>query len=233
MHKCEFSETQFSFSYTFELIKHNENLLVMPEFLNTVKEGREGGGFDVGFGDPDVDGSLFFQFKIPGYYDRWGWRTKGWDCYHKSFYRIEIDEDQFNLLRALKRDANNVYYATPEFFQASQLQTHYHQQTICEHSALFEIRDFPASLKGFHHIVYRPDETISYLCSEPKDLKKRTFDDFFSFTPDRMKLSQKASILRGIITNTIDIDIPDRIGSVFSALFFRFNVIWIPVLSSH
>src|ERR1700757_1958393 len=102
MHKCEFSETQFSFSYTFELIQRNRGLLPMPTFPNTVQEGRYG-GYDVGFGDPEVDGSLFFQFKIPGFYEIRGWRAKGWSCYQKPFYRIDIEEQQFKLLKALKR----------------------------------------------------------------------------------------------------------------------------------
>ena len=64
MKKCEFSETQFSFCFTFEYIKMFYPSGPIPIFPNTVKEGREGGGYDV-----KVDGNIFLQFKIPKFYN--------------------------------------------------------------------------------------------------------------------------------------------------------------------
>jgi hypothetical protein len=63
MKTCEFSETQFSFCFTFEFIEKFSEKKINPIFLSTRNEGQDNGGFDV-----NIDGNIFFQYKIPKYY---------------------------------------------------------------------------------------------------------------------------------------------------------------------
>jgi hypothetical protein len=56
---CEFSETQFSFSYVFEILKKYEKLIPL---FPTLREEKK-----VGY-DVQVGSSLFLQFKRPERY---------------------------------------------------------------------------------------------------------------------------------------------------------------------
>jgi hypothetical protein len=227
---CEFSETQFSFCFTFELVRRYLPRIILPIFPNTVVEGRPGGGYDV-----QIDGSLFFQFKIPQYFERSTWsRPKGWSHFKKPFLRIDVDTDseQFRLLHALKLPANNVYYATPEFSDSTSLENFYRLGETCDHSALFAIQNFPMPINGYHHLGYTGDDTFGILFSEPKIIKKSSSEEIFSIFPDQMSLARKASILRNVIFESNKILIEEGVQSVFSVLLTRFNILWIPIFSN-
>lgn len=134
--KCEFSETQFAFNYTFEILKKYTNLR-NPFFPNIRQEGGPDGGYDVKL-DFEVEGSVFLQFKIP--------------MYHKRInkYQIRFETNQLELLRQkvikelqYDKPANLVYYAAPNFHTCKDLENFYYNEEIELNSALFPVEDFP------------------------------------------------------------------------------------------
>lgn len=145
--KCEFSETQFAFNYTFEILRRYSNLQI-PFFPNTIQEGQDGGGYDVRC-DFKVKGSLFLQFKIPSYIK------------NKNKYKIIIKNKQFEQLRDLvlqelkfNKPANLVYYVAPRFHSRDNLENFYYDNTIEFNSALFPVGEFPNLDKSQHTLVY-------------------------------------------------------------------------------
>jgi hypothetical protein len=139
MQYCEFSETQFSFCFSFEYIKQFFPFVPLPIFPNTVDEGRVGGGYDV-----QINGNIYFQFKIPLYYDLVSnfWR-RDWNVFGHEYYKIKLDTDgyQFKLLKDLQAPGNEVYYATPEFHTSRDLSTNYISDKIVSNSGIFSLSD--------------------------------------------------------------------------------------------
>lgn len=247
--KCEFSETQFAFFYTFEILKKYPNKLLSPWFPTTVEEGRSGGGFDAELQYTSdfrkdvqkISGSLFLQFKRP-------------DCLRgRPSYRIKIDGKQLELLKQLKRPANMVFYCAPLFHEKAKIMTYYFGDEIEAHSVLFPIEEFE-DVTGDHKLRYvcgddnttkkklaeselRGGVTGRYgiLNSEPQNI--RVVPNILSerYKPDPMSLSEKASILFGIIKNVDDgINNVSNGGNiiklVFSFLLIQHNILWIPLL---
>lgn len=217
--KCDFSETQFAFCFTFEILKNYPNL-VMPQFPNTVQEGRRGGGYDVA-----IDGSIFIQFKIPNYHKR------------KNDYKIKIDTEckQHALLKELKKPANCVYYAAPKFHTSDDLEKFYNSNLIERNSALFSIEDFPNN--AVHkHVTFSRSGTQGTLHSnkESIDISQEIFSckSSSSYLPDPMLLPVKAGYILDFIKN-VDPAINTKYGKekivneVFSILLIKYNILWI------
>lgn len=172
MTKCAFSETQFSFCFTFEYIyKYISGATrPFPFFPNTVNEGRLDGGFDV-----RIDKNIFFQFKIPTYHTNAS--EIYWNKFHNPFYKIKLNtkSKQFQLLKDIKSKdiENKVYYSTPEFHLNPDIFNHYDAKTIVQNSAIFPIENFPSYGSGYHHLIYRPSVDYGYLFSDnPKKIHK-------------------------------------------------------------
>ena len=120
MPKCEFSETQYSFGYTYEFMNNYIPWSdTFPFFPSTGMEGKTGFGYDV-----LINHNLFFQFKIPFYVTKNHKNTKDqWNAHKKAYYRISIntDENQFKQLKDLKMPNNEVFYCAPEFKSLSKI----------------------------------------------------------------------------------------------------------------
>ncbi|MBS0289800.1 MAG: hypothetical protein JSS07_07190 [Proteobacteria bacterium] len=241
--KCEFSETQFAFSFVWELIRKYPNRFIMPWFPNTVQEGREGGGYDVKIDlNQNISGSLFLQFKIPEYL-----KSK-----QKYKIKIETNHNQFRLLKSLKRPANLVYYCTPKFHKEDEIKNFFNSSSIEGNSALFSIEEFPNDGE-YHKLIYeyKPEEikaiesisivnhnsteinTYGILSSVPMAIS--IFSGVFSvnFQTDQMTLIRKAEfILNNVVSKIESIPNINKINDVdwlFSILLLRYNILWIPI----
>jgi hypothetical protein len=242
MQKCQFSETQFSFCFTFEYIKQFFPSIPLPIFPNTVDEGRLGGGYDV-----QINGNIYFQFKIPVYYDKVSnyWR-KDWNVFGHEYYKIKLETDkyQFRLLKDLQSPGNEVYYSTPEFHTSTDLATYYTSDRLVTNSALFSLNDLPPYRSGHHNLIYSPLHNWGRLFSEPKDLKKiKSINPFELFPEDISKLTiyQQALTISKILRSqeykpSIQFEFNSNrpvqlVKEVYTALLTDFNTHWYPVIS--
>ncbi|WP_133256951.1 hypothetical protein [Hymenobacter edaphi] len=244
MESCEFSETQFSFCYTFEYVRQFLPFVPLPIFPNTVEEGRVGGGYDV-----EIAGSLYFQFKIPTYHDKVSnFFRKHWDVYGHDYYKIKLNTDgeQFKLLKDLKRLSlgNRVFYATPEFWQIPALSSHYSGDRVLANSALFAIEDLPAHGSGYHHLIYSPRHSLGRLFSDPTDVKKLKNVNPFELLVDSGKpetiysQARRISIMlreRQFISSEMfelnDNNPVQLVKGVYSILMTHYDIHWFPVIS--
>jgi len=241
MQECEFSETQFTFCFTFEYIKQFFPTIPLPIFLNTVDEGRVGGGYDV-----QIKGNIYFQFKIPTYYDLVSnfWR-RDWDVFGHAYYKIKLETDgyQFKLLKDLQMPGNEVYYATPEFHTKIDLSNYYSTDNIVPNSALFSLNDLPPYLTGHHNLIYSPLHTWGKLFSEPRQIKiSKSIDPFKLFPESKGNLTiyKQALLLSEIIrrqevvlSNNFKFlsDRPTQlVKEIYITLLTDFDVHWYPVI---
>jgi hypothetical protein len=241
MQKCQFSETQFSFCFTFEYIKKFFPFVPLPIFPNTVEEGREGGGYDV-----LINGNIYFQFKIPVYYGQFPkYRRKYWNVFGHDYFRIKLEtnEYQFKLLKDLQSPGNEVYYATPEFYNSTDLATFYTTNNIVSHSALFSLDNLPPYQSGYHHLIYSPQHQWGKLFSEPKELNKvKTINPFELFPKDigELTIYEQALKISKILMHqeykpSIQFEFnPNRpaqlVKEVYTVLLTDYNTHWYPVI---
>ena len=242
MQNCEFSETQFSFCFTFDYIKQFLPFVPLPIFPNTVDEGRAGGGYDV-----KINGNLYFQFKIPVYYDLVSnfWR-RDWDVFGHDYYKIklETDTEQFRLLKVLHSPSNEVYYSTPAFHTSADLSTFYSSDNIVSNSSLFPIDSLPAHGSGHHHLIYSPGHNWGRLFSEPVNVKVvKSINPFELFPENKYELTIYEQALR--ISNLLsegqfrlngNFDFNSNqpaqlVRQVYTTLLTEFDIHWYPIIS--
>jgi hypothetical protein len=240
---CKFSETQFSFCFTFEYIKQFFPIIPLPIFPNIVQEGRRGGGYDV-----RIAGNIFFQFKIPTYHNRQTGRNGlHWAVYGHPYYKIKLNTNsrQFELLKALQLPRNKVFYATPEFHTQPSLTNFYQTEQIVANSALFPIQNFPPYRSGHHNLIYHPTHDTGQLFSEPTTIKKikgiNPFDFFKENPKDNGLTIYRQAIKISKILSSIDFKINGDISfndkkpvelveSVHNILLTKYNIHWYPVI---
>lgn len=235
---CKFSETQFSFCFTFEYLQGFYPLHLMPFFPNIVMEGRIG-GYDV-----RINANNFFQFKIPTYQIKRSKNNDEWDTFKKPYYRIKINtgSQQFKLLKELKIELpkSNIYYATPEFHTEDSLANAYHYNRIVGSSALFLIQNFPKYKSGHHHLIYHKDFDYGMLFSEPLVVEKKkilNFSDFNQMNDESsiMDLALKISkmlLSKGFKTKgdiSLSVEGFGLIKAVHTILLTNYNILWYPI----
>ena len=245
MESCQFSETQFSFCFTFEFIDKFSEKKINPIFLSTRKEGQDNGGFDV-----NIDGNIFFQYKIPKYYKSLQkTNSKHWSVFNRDYYKIKIETNktQFKLLKKLKiEDVNNkVYYATPGFHIENDFRKHYCDKKIIYQSSIFDIIEFPNYFSGHHYLVYSPSEDKAMLFSNPISIKKVDQSELFGFLNHQQQkrtIAQQASYIRKILLEFDDNDyllkLNDNeplnfIQGVYNYLLFMYDIHWFPVIKNN
>lgn len=242
MKPCEFSETQFSFCFTFEYIKQFFPFVPLPIFPNTVNEGREGGGYDV-----QINGNIFFQFKIPVYHDLVSnfWR-RDWNVFGHNYYKIklETDEEQYRLLKALQNPGNQVYYSTPEFHTTTDLSTFYGSDNVVSNSGLFSLDSLPPYGSGYHHLIYSPRHNWGKLFSEPIEVKKIKSINPFELFPEGitdLTIFNQAKRIQNILRegeyqidnkNSLNDNRPEQlVKEVYTILLTKFNIHWYPIIA--
>ena len=240
MEPCQFSETQFSFCFTFEFIEKFSKKEVNPIFLSTYNEGKIG-GFDV-----KIDGNIFFQYKIPKYYkSAKKTKLKHWNVFDHDYYNIKIEtnNNQFNLLKKLKsEDINNqVYYATPGFHINEDFKKHYCDKQIIDNSCLFNIIEFPEPNSGHHDLIYSPLQDKAMLFSEPVSIKKADQFLLIEFTKsqkEKLTIIKQALKIRSILTQYDDNDFLVKLNDneplnfiqgVHYYLLFMYDIHWFPI----
>jgi|WetSurMetagenome_2_1015567.scaffolds.fasta_scaffold53359_3 hypothetical protein len=238
MKPCEFSETQFAFCFTFELISLFYPR-VLPFFPNTVAEGKPGGGYDVKIG-----GNIFFQFKIPRYYDKY---KRYWNVFKSPCLKIEtyVDSKQFFLLTQLcsADSTNQVYYVAPEFYRQICLNNYYNANEIVKNSAFFGIRDFPRHGTGKHALIYDQPHEWGVIFSQPLRINKQNKQNIIGLHNNTDKnyrtLSEYASHLRNLLieiapdTSEFLSGINDHatlIKHIRGILLTNFNIHWYPII---
>jgi len=242
MEPCRFSETQFSFCFTFEYIKQFFPVIPLPIFPNTVEEGRPGGGYDV-----QINGNIYFQFKVPGFYNLVSnFIRQHWNVFGHEFYKIKFrtDEEQYRLLKVLQNPTNQVYYATPEFHTINALSSHYSLDRVVSNSALFSLNDLPAYGSGKHNLIYSPRQTWAKVFSDPIQVKKvKNINPFELFQEARLGLTIydqakdiRSILLEGQYIHDSSIFFNDNkpaqfVKEIYVALLTRFNIHWYPVIS--
>ena len=241
MDPCQFSETQFSFCFTFEYIKRFFPFVPLPIFPNTVQEGRPGGGYDV-----RINGNIYLQFKIPmGFYDSANnWNRKYWRVFNGEYYKMKLETErrQFSLLKALQSPLNEVWYVAPEFHTNAVLERHYVANSIVDHSAMFPIESFPPAGAGKHYLVYHPAHNHGTLFSEPiKVLKKKIPNpvELFPRNKQRVTVYEQAKNIANLlieygqdknITEPFSFGAPRKlVKEVYTALLVNYNTHWYPI----
>jgi hypothetical protein len=238
MQPCEFSETQFSFCFTFEYLKNFFPTVPLPLFPNIRQEGAIGGGYDV-----KINGNLYFQFKIPNLYDRENnYTRKYWKVYNHEYYKIklETDSNQYRFLKNLISPYNLIYYATPEFHSVADLTLHYNADMIGNNSALFSIENLPPHGSGYHHLIYSPREHLGQLFSTPEPIKKNLLlfpGEYFRNENRDLTLYQQALNIRELLLqyNVIgDLSLSSNepailVKQVYTILLTNFNIHWVPL----
>ncbi len=244
--RCQFSETQFSFCFTFEFLKTLYPFIAFPIFPNTVVEGRDDGGYDV-----EISNNLFFQFKIPTYFNRLTARNmEYWKVFKGTYFKIAVNTDlrQFELLKQLKKPHNQVYYATPPFHTIEELKKLYLNNNIVQNSALFSIDEFPAYRSGYHNLIYNDYYNWAKLFSEPVEIKKSKFNSLqqlLSQNKINTSLSNTANEIEKTL-NKLGYEVEEldyekiftqrqfdfkNIQKIHSILLTQFNIHWYPILS--
>lgn len=242
MQYCKFSETQFSFCFTFEYIKSFFPTIPIPIFPNTVQEGRAGGGYDV-----QINGNIYFQFKIPVYYNLVSnfWR-RDWDVFGHEYYKIKLETDkkQFRLLKDLQNQNNEVFYATPEFHTIKDLSAFYSSDKIVQNSGLFPLDSLPPHGSGHHHLIYSPKHAWGKLFSDPIQVKKvQSINPYELFPNSKSELTifDQAKRIRNILVEgkyrindqiNLNDNRPDQfVREIYTILLTRFDIHWYPVIS--
>jgi hypothetical protein len=243
MPRCQFSETQFSFCYTFEFIEFYCPWSVLPYFPNTYIEGQPGHGFDV-----KIDGHLYFQYKIPKYItQRRPGNERQWDSFKSEFYRCKIntDDDQYLLLKRLKQPDNEVFYITPEFHESNIMSNFYHTRQIVNHSTVFSIDNLPPYLSGLHFMCYSPSTQFGKMFSEPTEVERINIIERLATINSRetsaLNQIEEARRVQKVILAMNNIpEIPnlrqtedeyELVKSVRGILLSYFNILWTPIIS--
>lgn len=243
MIKCEFSETQFSFCFTFEYIR-DLFPVPLPLFPNTVAEGRVGGGYDV-----QIAQNVFFQFKIPSYHNTPNnYHRKYWNVFHQPYYKLKIDADstQFKLLKELADQSvlNNVFYSAPGFFTRADLEKYYGNQEIVWNSVQFSVRGMPNHGTGIHRLIYSPDFPMARVFSDSVPITKYGGGDLWGIAgttkaADETIFSVANEIRKVILRNAdgldigalvVDSDPASLVEKIHRFLVVYFDVYWYPVL---
>ena len=242
MPKCEFSETQFSFCYTFEFANDYTPWSILPFFPSTYLEGQPGYGYDV-----RISGNLYFQYKVPYYVTvRRTDNKRQWDAHNQPFYRCKLntDDEQHELLHDLKEPTNEVYYATPEFNSNLEISRHYLNRAIVENTMLFPIEDLPPYGSGLHSMTYTQGAGFGMMFSEPVEVKRRSANELREYitSSDRdSSLFEEAKRIQEIINRyipiqQIDIKYPESnselVNMTKNILLSYFGILWVPILSN-
>lgn len=163
--KPDISEFSYGFALTSELVsRFGWKAIGAPVFPSLIEEGKV--GYDVKI--PGLP--LFLQFKLCDE------MIKGTASqanllgvpHLRMHLRPRRHSDQHDLLLALERKGNAVYYACPEFVRAADLNDAYSSSTVASHSAFWSpLAVGPLPDEKDHHIAFKPGAATGYFCSDP------------------------------------------------------------------
>lgn len=160
------SEFSYGYALTEELASGYRNALRgAPVFPSLIEEGSRG-GYDLEL--PIVGAPLFLQFKLSHYLKKSS--ALEWSHWNRPYFRLYLrplrHSQQHNLLLSWERAGNEVYYASPMFYQATELNAVYLGRRVVQSSAFFRPQDI-GTLPDIeqHCVVFHPSDAIAYLHS--------------------------------------------------------------------
>lgn len=213
----QFSEFSYGFGLSHELVsRFTARLVAAPELPSLIKEGSEGGGYDVLL--PFRGWPVFLQFKLC---ERIA-RSSGlqWELFASPYYRFWLHAParsrQHDLLLDLEADEEIVYYAAPSFHTIDELNRAFLQRAIVSGSifvAPSAIGPLPDS--EAHCIAFRPSDTFGYRCSDPRRITLQAGDALLETLASRAQalepgvidtayLSKLAEKLTGIVVRSLE-----------------------------
>lgn len=161
------SEFSYGYALTEELSMGYRTILRgAPIFPSLIDEGVRG-GYDLGL--PIFGAPLFLQFKLSHYLKKSS--ALEWYHWNQPYYRMYLrplrHSQQHNLLLDWESAGNEVYYATPMFYRADELNIAYLRRRMVESSAFFRPQDIGA-LPDIepHCVVFHPSDAVAYFHSE-------------------------------------------------------------------
>ncbi|MBU0734083.1 MAG: hypothetical protein KKG10_08020 [Proteobacteria bacterium] len=161
------SEFSYGYALTEELAAGYRNTLRgAPVFPSLIDEGRSG-GYDVEL--PILGAPLFLQFKLSHYLKKSS--ALEWYHWNRPYFRMHLrplrHSRQHNLLLSWEEVGNEVYYASPMFYHAEELNAAYSGRMMVESSAFFRPQDIgPLPDVEQHCVVFHPSGTVAYFHSE-------------------------------------------------------------------
>lgn len=168
--KPQFSEFTYGYALIEEMSK-NYRFKSVPTFPTLVEEGRVG-GYDVAL---DISGTpIFLQFKRSDYLSTAN--AKYYKYFSSKYYRFNLHalkhSKQHNLLLALERKGELVFYVAPKFHSQSSLHRHYFSSGIIKNSiwvSPLAIGSMPDNNE--HSICFNKSASLVYFCSEPRKIE--------------------------------------------------------------
>jgi hypothetical protein len=170
--KSKISEFSYGYALTSEIVqKCGTSLAGAPVFPSLIAEGSL--GYDLKL--PIVGSPVFLQFKLSDHMVRS--TAEGADKVPIPHYRMHLmplkHSQQHNLLLALEKKGNKVFYAAPEFHKATELNKAFLGNQIIERSAFFRpnaIGSLPDEHE--HFVCFNIGSTHGYVYSEPVKVEK-------------------------------------------------------------
>ena len=181
--KANFSEFSYGFSFTENLMKNSTvRPGAAPVFLCPFDEKKF--GYDVKI---DLAGvPVFFQFKRSERMIRDNAREIKHNYLSRSYapyYRISLHKDNsygqhLNLINLESKNPGLVYYVAPEFHRRRKLNKFFLGSNVPKRSAWFSPNNIGhLSGNAIHTVCFKPNKKYAYLCSEPKRVKKHSYNE--------------------------------------------------------
>ena len=177
--------TEFSFGYAF-----TENLIRSigtkpkgaPVFPNLIQEAQL--GYDVHIDLPGCP--LFFQYKLPelmvkksaaeiAKHHLPGMQVR---FFRMALMRRDLSQQHQLLMNLERRFPNRVFYSTPCIENVRDFNSAYNAAQVHRRSVFFSPRDIGLLPDNkAHSVAYRGNLRSGYLCSEPRKVSAKTFED--------------------------------------------------------
>lgn len=179
MKTAEFSEFSYGYALTDNIVHGGFPATGgAPVFPSLFAEGSAGGGYDVKI--PLHPVPIFLQFKIPQVVGRRSFKMPA--GFTKPYLRMPLrtrEPNQHKLLLDLESGGNIVAYATPNFWETSQLDVHYGAQRVPHRTSYFTPSSIGPFDEGSHHVAYCPGHVDAWVRSEPRKLEGRVDAESF------------------------------------------------------
>lgn len=181
--KIGYTEFSFGYAFTENLIRSLASKpLGAPVFPNLIQEAKL--GYDIKIDMPGCP--LFFQYKLPELMVK---NTAAEIAQHQlpgikvRFFRMPLMRRDLSIQHQLLMNLEGSYpkkvlYATPCLQNAADFNTAYNAAHVHRRSAFFSPRDIgPLPDDKSHVIAYQDGLAYGYVCSEPKKIPAKSFED--------------------------------------------------------
>ena len=152
-------------------------LRAAPYFPSLLVERKKGGGYDL---KPSFSGALLYvQFKLSDLMQRRNAMESKRGLFKPPFFRMPLrasaKSDQHAMLIELEASGEHVFYATPKFNTAKELDRAYlsHTDGVVRESCFFSpLRIGALPDQKAHHVSFTHNNPVAYFCSnDPRELE--------------------------------------------------------------